>query len=530
VDDFDRRIAHAEALFADGLALEARDALQALAGEAAGDPVLLSRVLSDLGVITSSLGLGGAHALLARAVHADPANADALENLAAVCAAEGDAGQAAHWLRRTLAVDPGRASAREALVAALEATHDWALADAARHAAAGDGRRPRLLVLAHVFHPSVGGTELLAEQAALALRERGWDVEVGTEPHPRRTAAEHRGIPVHELPDDGGASLTALLGGRPFDAILAYAGPLGWPIVIPPTLPHPRPRLVLVPCVNPDGYAQIDASPQIRGQYAGLLRQADVVVHSSEHGWDARLMRELGVRSTCVPNAAARTAPGREPQPRTGTRLLCVGNLWEEKDHVGLLRTLRGVPGDWTLRIIGGEPPAHVPNPAPTLRALAGEDDRIQLTGPAPAAEVAAAMAEADVLLLPSRVEATPLVLVEAMSQGLPWIATPTCGSAGDHAGGLIAPLGRFPGAVAWILGDDDARRALGAAGREHYDAAYAWDVVADRFDALLAGADALPATPMPPEAAQATTRARERWYDALLAGAAGAAGAAAVA
>ncbi|MEA2227440.1 MAG: hypothetical protein QOF04_1070, partial [Solirubrobacteraceae bacterium] len=183
MDDFDRRIAHAEALFAAGRALEARDALQALAGAAAGDPALLSRVLNDLGVITSSLGSGGAHALLARAVHADPGNADALENLAAVCSAEGDAGQAAHWLRRALAADPGRASAREALVDALEASHDWALADAARHAAAGDGRRPRLLVLAHVFHPSVGGTELLAEQAALALRERGWDVEVGTEPH-----------------------------------------------------------------------------------------------------------------------------------------------------------------------------------------------------------------------------------------------------------------------------------------------------------------------------------------------------------
>ncbi|MEA2269281.1 MAG: hypothetical protein QOC64_1891 [Solirubrobacteraceae bacterium] len=524
MDDFDRRLEHAQALFAGGRGPEARDALQALADEVAGDPARLSVVLNDLGVVTSSLGFRGAHAILARAVHADPSNADALESLAAVCGAEGDAAQAAHWLRRALAADPGRSSPHAALVEALEASHDWALADAARHAAAGDGRRPRVLVLAHVFHPSVGGTEMLAEQAALALRDRGWDVEVGTEPHPRRTAAEHRGIPVHDLRDDGGASLAALLERRPFDGLLAFAGPLGWPIVVPPTLPPPRPRLVLVPCVNPDGYARIDASPQVRAQYAGLLRQADVVVHSSEHGWDARLMRELGVRSTCVPNAAARIAPRREPQPRTGARLLCVGNLWEEKNHVGLLRTLRGAPGDWTLRVIGGEPPAHAPNPAPALRALAAEDDRIQLTGPAPAAEVAAAMAESDVLLLPSRVEATSLVLVEAMSQGLPWIATPTCGSAGDHAGGLIAPLRRFPEAVAWILRDHEARHALGAAGREHYDAAYTWDVAAGRFDALLAGADALPATPMPPEAAQATSRARDRWYDALLAGAAGAA------
>jgi O-antigen biosynthesis protein len=522
VDPLSLQIDRAEALFADGRTDAARTLLEELAAVAA-EPPLLSRILNDLGVIAAGAGDGAqARALIGRALDADPANADALENLADLCRVEGDAAQAAHWLRRALALEPGREAARAALVDALEATHDWAQADAARAAGVRAGDRPRVLLLPFAFHPSRGGTETLAEQAALALRERGWDVEVGTEPHPERTEATHRGFRVHELPDDGGASLRALLAERHFDAVLSFAAPLGWPIIFPPTFAQPRPRIVLVPCVNLDGYRQVSASPERRAGYAGVVRQADVVVHSSLHGWDARLARELGLRTAYVPNAAARVEPARPPRAPDGTaRLLAVGNLWEEKNHVGLLEALRGRPGDWTLRIIGGPPKEGQPSPEPLLRALAAEDDRIRLTGPADAGEVAAAMRESDLLLLPSRVEATPLVLVEAMSHGLPWVATPTCGSAGDHAGGLIAPLERFPDVIDWLIEEPAARRELGGAGLAHYEANYTWDVVGARFDALLSGDAALPDATVPPDAAEATAAVRERYSEALLARAA---------
>jgi len=514
--DFDSLLEAAEALFGAGDAAGARRAFDALAQRWASHPDRLSRVLNDLGVIASMSGdPAAARGPLARAVAADRANADALENLAAVCRADGDDGQAAHWLRRALAVAPSSESVRDALVDVLERTHAW---DEAASLRRPPGAPSRVLVLTHAFHPSVGGTEMLAEQAALALRDRGWEVEVGTDPHPARTSSEHRGLRVHDLPDDGGASLAALVAARPYDAILSLAGAVGWPIVHTPTLPQPRPRLVLVPCINPDGYRQVEANPALRTHYAGLLRQAEVVVHSSQHGWDHRLMREMGIRSTYVPNAALSVPTARDPAAPSGTpRLLCVGNLWEEKNHTGLLETLADDDGDWTLRIIGGEPPPSHPSPAAAVHMLAGADARVALTGPAPAGEVAAAMAESDILLLPSRVEATPLVLIEAMSRGLPWIATPTCGSAPDHAGGLIVPLDRFPDAIRFLLSDDEARSALGSAGRAHYEGAYSWDVVGERFHALLSGSDALDPALAPPAAIEATARVRARYYDALL-------------
>ena len=61
-------------------------------------------------------------------------------------------------------------------------------------------------------------------------------------------------------------------------------------------------------------------------------------------------------------------------------------------------------------------------------------------------------MAESDILVLPSIAEATPLVLLEAMSKGLPWIASETCGSASELAGGVIVAQGGFAAAIAQLL------------------------------------------------------------------------------
>jgi Tfp pilus assembly protein PilF len=79
VEDFDRSLEEAERLFAEGSPVEARRAFDALAAATADDPGRLSRVLNDLGVVSAALGAPAeAHAHLARAVSADPANADAL--------------------------------------------------------------------------------------------------------------------------------------------------------------------------------------------------------------------------------------------------------------------------------------------------------------------------------------------------------------------------------------------------------------------------------------------------------------------
>jgi glycosyltransferase involved in cell wall biosynthesis len=102
-------------------------------------------------------------------------------------------------------------------------------------------------------------------------------------------------------------------------------------------------------------------------------------------------------------------------------------------------------------------------------------------------------MQAASALLLPSRVEATPLVVLEAMSHRLPWIATPGCGAVHEHAGGIVVPLDAFLPTARELLADEPRRRALGEAGHDHWAACYSWEHIAPRYDALLRGARELP-------------------------------------
>ncbi|HEY1479678.1 MAG TPA: glycosyltransferase family 4 protein, partial [Gaiellales bacterium] len=227
-------------------------------------------------------------------------------------------------------------------------------------------------------------------------------------------------------------------------------------------------------------------------RYARGLLRVDAVGYSSHGGWDRRLLDDLGVPGSYLPNAVAalEPVPGLRRElgvPSSTPVILHVANIWPEKNHLGFLEELRGAPGDWRVVSIGG-PSDVYPELAKQVADAASRDPRVRLLGPRTREQVAGAMSEADVLVLPSTAEATPLVLLEAMSHGLPWIASDTCGSAADLAGGEIVSQGGFAAALEVLCSDADRRAALGREGRAAYRAEYSWERVAPRYLAALDG------------------------------------------
>jgi glycosyltransferase involved in cell wall biosynthesis len=148
-------------------------------------------------------------------------------------------------------------------------------------------------------------------------------------------------------------------------------------------------------------------------------------------------------------------------------RVLFVGGRWEDKGGPDLLAALgddlgRGVELDVVT-------PAAIPSrPGLTVRSA----------GPG-SPEVLGLFRRADVLCLPTYVDAVPWVVIEAMACGVPVVATDV-GSipelVGD-AGRIVAPGDRtgLRAALLGLLADADLRAALGAAGRaaaeERFDA-----------------------------------------------------------
>jgi glycosyltransferase involved in cell wall biosynthesis len=99
--------------------------------------------------------------------------------------------------------------------------------------------------------------------------------------------------------------------------------------------------------------------------------------------------------------------------------------------------------------------------------------------------QASAAFAGADIYVLPSLFEGTPLTLIEAMMSGLPVVTTATCGMKDvirDGDNGLLVPM-RSPGAIVQaverLLDDVTLREQLGRAGQAEALAKYTWDKVA---------------------------------------------------
>lgn len=172
--------------------------------------------------------------------------------------------------------------------------------------------------------------------------------------------------------------------------------------------------------------------------------------------------------------------------------LIHVGSFTPEKNHVGLLSIFQRLESrrpDLHLVLVGDGPlrldverRVHALQLTSNVHLLGSRSDAVRL------------MAGADLLLLPSRIEGIPGVVLEAATQGIPTIATDVGATAEaivPDATGVLVPFGEtgaFVDAVEALLDDPMKRRRMGAAARELMTQRYDMDLSADAFERLYEG------------------------------------------
>lgn len=206
-----------------------------------------------------------------------------------------------------------------------------------------------------------------------------------------------------------------------------------------------------------------------RGLYRRLFDEAALLLPNSSYLADR--LRALGAPDAKVRVHRLGIDPTRfaevDRSARTGpVRALAVGRFVEKKGLEVLLRAFAAANlGDaMSLRLVGDGPLR------PKLEALAcelGVAPRVEFAGWRSSAEVAGAMAEADLLVTPSvtapdgDMEGLPVVILEAMATGLPVVAT-------RHSGN---PEIVEHGTTGWIV-EEGSVAALADALREAVDRA----------------------------------------------------------
>lgn len=391
----------------------------------------------------------------------------------------------------------------------------------------------RIALLPSSYPPSLGGVEELTRHLALSLVAGGDRVEVWTG-HPDDATPEavevRDGLVVRRLPMPLPATnwsalrRSATTGVRTVfslrDAVAAF-----------------RPDVLHVQCFGPNGaYAAalarltgvplvvtlqgetvmddgdiFETSRTLRASLRHALARAAAVTACSAFTLDDAVHR-FGLRpghGEVIPNGVdlAGTAPGpiRPAALPDGPYVLALGRVVAKKGFDLLLEAFAaaGASERFDLVIAGtGGALDDLERRAERL----GLTGRVHFVGRLDREEVAAAMAAAELFVMPSRVEPFGIVILEAWRAGTAVLATTRGGPPefvrDGQDGVLVDPFDRpaFTAGLDHLLGDDRVRRAVADAGRARV-ADFAWPSVADRYRGVYRSVTSGAAAPVTPQA-----------------------------
>ncbi|MDO9117773.1 MAG: glycosyltransferase [Nitrospira sp.] len=346
-----------------------------------------------------------------------------------------------------------------------------------------------ILIVTPYFWPSVGGVETVAEDLGAGLLTAGFHVEVACYEQPDRRMDSHRGISITQLaPHDqmtNGIPTAAnqvkhLVESNRYDACILLGSPMNALFYAILELQDLKNRRILFqPTINREGYAFIQQRPIVQSLLERLAKQTTAIIVLGHDTFDARFCGETGIPATIIPNGTPTLNPAFDFRLKYQIDeqqflIVHVANLYRIKNHLSLLKTLDTLPTGATLVMIG-HPTHETAYVAEVQRALSTRPDVLYIPG-LHRDGVAAAIQAANLVVLSSEAEVSPLCLLEAMSLQRPWLATPGCGTANEQAGGLILPLDEFRSAIECLMAHPDYSSQLAQSGYDHWRTCYRWE------------------------------------------------------
>ncbi len=341
----------------------------------------------------------------------------------------------------------------------------------------------------------VGGAEKAMVRIAAGLKHRGWTVRVislrneGPLAEPLITA----GIPVTALECGGFGDvralfrLTSALRTHPPDVLCCFlhqaniygrlaARRAKIPVVVSGVRVADRRRWVTMT----DRWTQnctdqyIAVSDNVAALHCRLCHIPAAKMSSISNGVDGSVPREAAQKPSVQPH-----------------ELLFVGRLTEQKAPLDLLEAYRRLPAELresTRLTFVGEGPLR--QRLQLEIASGGLANAVTLVGNSP--DVPKLMQQATLLVLPSRWEGLPNVVLEAMANGLPVVATAVDGTleliSEGETGWLVPPAqpDALSAAIADALNNPDHRQAYSEKSQLIAVTRFSWNAAIDRYDQLL--------------------------------------------
>lgn len=356
-------------------------------------------------------------------------------------------------------------------------------------------RYKRILIVCDYFWPSVGGVELFAEDLALSLINYGYQVEIACRNLKNRDSLIYKGIKINPFEGDNQINesirnfekqqFIELCDKKNFDVAIAITQPDNWVGEYLKAAIN-KPYLIYMPSINYDNFVKWRREGYLFELY-NRISIADKLIAVSENGWDAHYFRKLDFEYNFIPHGTTKDAADIDFRAefrisKQKPMLLLVANFWPVKNHIGLFKQFKNLELDCELIVIGNKINHFEKYYNDCLKEAEG-DKRIKFLGGLERKKTSAAIRDADLLLVPSFAEsAGPLVVLQAMSYGTPWLATKNCNATKDEAGGLSIELEYFNEVIKKLFSKPELLQELGKLGIEHWERCFQWNRMMEAF------------------------------------------------
>ena len=301
----------------------------------------------------------------------------------------------------------------------------------------------RLGFVSDFYYPSIGGTQMLCKGIAEWFLQEGHEIEIITSPDSSREKMSYK---VHEL---SGASFKGsnLLLEENYDAVFVLAD------LFSPTLSSINPgdarKSILILNLDENVYRWIqEGKIKDIAQRVEKIKTFSHVVSFCKGAPVNKFLEENNIKHHFIPNFSRDVKNGEKSSKITKESLgidkkiiFNHGLIENRKNQLALMQSFinSNLPEEYQLVILGSPRGNGDKEYFLECKKIADKNKSItMIKGTNNEIIINSLLNISDAYVLPSTAEGLPLVLIEAMSAGLPWVSTPV--------GGVPGVFGRLKG------------------------------------------------------------------------------------
>jgi len=363
----------------------------------------------------------------------------------------------------------------------------------------------RILFTTEHYYPEISGVSLVVKNIAEGLFKKGDDITIATTKIASRDFEYLNGIEIIEFEITGNSvkgikerkkgeieryKNLLITGG--YDLICQYAVQTWHTDIAYNILDDIKAKKVLIPC-GYSGLALWSKKVFYWNYFRKLpfyLRKYDHIIYHSANYIDKTFGDKHGIKHySIMPNGIdpkemqMHTINFREfYKIKTKYMLLNVSNHLKLKGHSFVLDAFKILNRDDVTLVIIGNKVSGLRGCYKRCAQFASNNPGVLLLDNIPREHVISAFCEADIFVFGSKVECSPLVILEAMSTGLPFISTDV-GCVKEFGGGiLISTPTDMAKNINKLLDDIGFRKTLSISGQNECLSNYTWDKIIHKY------------------------------------------------